>query len=190
MDTTPNLALPYLAAAQSQKHVTHNEALRALDALIQLAVVSRVALAPPAGPGSGVRYIIPAGATGVWAGHDLNIAAWQDGAWAFFAPLIGWLAYVADEAKHLAARLPDAPTPWDKVAHFCYYGLMAVLLVHGLGRRWLWVPLVLVPAVGALDEWHQFYVPGRDASVFDWMADAAGTGVAVFAFWRIRGRDG
>ena len=82
------------------------------------------------------------------------------------------------------------PAPWDKVAHFCYYGLMAVLLAHGLGRRWLWVPLVLVLAVGALDEWHQFYVPERDASVFDWMADAAGTGVAVFACWRIRGRDG
>ena len=81
------------------------------------------------------------------------------------------------------------PAGWDKVAHFCYYGLMAVLLAHGLGRRWLWVVLLLVPIVGALDEWHQLYVPGRDASVFDWMADAAGTGVAVFVCWR-KGRDG
>jgi hypothetical protein len=32
MDTT-HLQLPYLAAAQAQKHVTHNEALRLLDAL-------------------------------------------------------------------------------------------------------------------------------------------------------------
>ena len=32
MDSTPNLQLPYLMAAQAQKHVTHNEALRALDA--------------------------------------------------------------------------------------------------------------------------------------------------------------
>lgn len=35
-ETTPRLALPYLMPAQAQKHVTHNEALRMLDALVQL----------------------------------------------------------------------------------------------------------------------------------------------------------
>ena len=30
MDTTSNLNLPFIAAAQAQKHVTHNESLRAL----------------------------------------------------------------------------------------------------------------------------------------------------------------
>ena len=30
-DTTTHLGLPYLLAAQAQKHVTHNEALRLLD---------------------------------------------------------------------------------------------------------------------------------------------------------------
>ena len=29
MDTSPNLALPYIIAAQAQKHVTHNEAILA-----------------------------------------------------------------------------------------------------------------------------------------------------------------
>ncbi|HEY5829350.1 MAG TPA: DUF2793 domain-containing protein, partial [Hyphomicrobiaceae bacterium] len=28
MDSSPNLILPYIIAAQAQKHVTHNEALR------------------------------------------------------------------------------------------------------------------------------------------------------------------
>ncbi len=74
------------------------------------------------------------------------------------------------------------PAPWDKVAHFCYYGTMAILLVHGLGRRWWLIPLVVVPTIGALDEWHQFYVPGRDSSVYDWGADALGTVVAVYAY--------
>ena len=32
MDTTTNLQLPFIAAAQAQKHVTHIEALRGLDA--------------------------------------------------------------------------------------------------------------------------------------------------------------
>src|SRR5215207_4151202 len=41
MSATPKLALPLLAAAQAQKHVTHNEALSTLDALDQLAVRER-----------------------------------------------------------------------------------------------------------------------------------------------------
>jgi VanZ family protein len=30
-----------------------------------------------------------------------------------------------------------------------------------------------------LDEWHQAHVPGRFASVLDWVADAVGTALAV-----------
>ena len=41
MNDTPNLALPYILASQAQKHVTHNEAIRTLDCLVQLAVESR-----------------------------------------------------------------------------------------------------------------------------------------------------
>jgi hypothetical protein len=41
-DTTPNLTLPYIVAAQAQKHVTHSEAIRMLDALLQIAVVDRL----------------------------------------------------------------------------------------------------------------------------------------------------
>jgi hypothetical protein len=36
MEMTPNLSLPYILAAQAQKHVTHNEAIRALDVLVQI----------------------------------------------------------------------------------------------------------------------------------------------------------
>jgi lysophospholipase L1-like esterase len=97
MDSTPNLQLPYIMAAQAQKHVTHNEALRALDALVQLAVLDKDLAAPPASPAEGSRYIVAASPSGVWAGQAANIAAWQDGAWMFHAPGEGWLAWVADE---------------------------------------------------------------------------------------------
>jgi hypothetical protein len=99
MDTSPNLELPYLAAAQAQKHVTHNEALRALDALVQLAVLDRDLVAPPVSADNGDRYIVAAAATGAWAGHAGRVAAFQDNAWIFFAPQIGWLAWVVDEAN-------------------------------------------------------------------------------------------
>ena len=94
---TPNLGLPFLVAAQAQKHVTHNEALRILDALVHLAVIDRDAATPPEGPVDGDRYIVAAGGTGAWAGHDLEIAAYQDGAWIFFAPRAGWRSWIGDE---------------------------------------------------------------------------------------------
>lgn len=92
MADTPNLVLPYLAANQSQKHVTVNEALRRLDALVQVTVQSAALASPPGSPAEGQRWILPAAPTGAWAGHGGQIAAWQDGAWAFYAPLDGWTA--------------------------------------------------------------------------------------------------
>jgi Protein of unknown function (DUF2793). len=94
---TPNLALPFIQAAQSQKHVTHNEAIRILDAMVQLGVLDRHLSAPPASPAEGARYVVAASPTGAWTGHAGKIAAYQDAAWAFYAPQEGWLTWVADE---------------------------------------------------------------------------------------------
>ena len=47
MTDTPNLTLPYIFASQAQKHVTHNEAIRTLDCLVQLSVESRALTSPP-----------------------------------------------------------------------------------------------------------------------------------------------
>ena len=101
MADTPNLVLPFIEAAQAQKHVTHNEGLRVLDAAVQLSVIDRDLTTPPGSPSDGDRYIPASGATGDWSGKDLNIAAYQDGAWAFLAPREGWLCWVADEDKLL-----------------------------------------------------------------------------------------
>lgn len=102
MDTTPNLSLPYIAAAQAQKHVTHNEAIRALDAIVQLTALDRDLTTPPATPTDGERYVVGSGATDARLGRDDAIAAWQDGAWAFYPPQEGWLLWVADEDVLLA----------------------------------------------------------------------------------------
>jgi hypothetical protein len=116
MDTTDNLGLPYIAAAQAQKHVTHNEALRNLDALVHLMVLDKDLSSPPASPAAGDRYIVGAGPTGAWSGQGGNIAAWQDGAWAFHAPRGGWLAWIADESRLYAWRAgawAPLPTAFD-----------------------------------------------------------------------------
>jgi hypothetical protein len=99
MDATSNLNLPFIVAAQAQKHVTHNEALRALDAVVQLAVLDKDLATPPGAPAEGARYIVGQSPTGAWAGQAGSIAAFQDGAWAFYAPQEGWRAWVADEDR-------------------------------------------------------------------------------------------
>jgi hypothetical protein len=50
IEQSPNLGLPYIMAAQAQKHVTHNEAIRSLDVLVQLSVVDRDLNGPPSLP--------------------------------------------------------------------------------------------------------------------------------------------
>lgn len=96
-DATTHLLLPYILAAQAQKHVTHNEALRLLDGLVQLSVLDRDLTAPPGSPTDGDRYIVGSGATAAWAGWDLNVALWTDGAWLRLPPRTGWRAWVEDE---------------------------------------------------------------------------------------------
>ena len=100
-DATTNLLLPYILAAQAQKHVTHNEGLRILDGLVQLSVLDRDLTAPPGGPADGDRYVVGSGATGDWAGWDLNVALWTDGAWLRLPPRSGWRVWIEDEEQLL-----------------------------------------------------------------------------------------
>jgi hypothetical protein len=99
MSDTTRLGLPYLAAAQSQKHVTHNDALSMLDALVQIAVVERDRTTPPAAPAEGERYIVGPDPAGAFAGKAGQLAAFDDGAWRFFPPRAGWSAFVASEGR-------------------------------------------------------------------------------------------
>ncbi|XHE57046.1 DUF2793 domain-containing protein (plasmid) [Phaeobacter sp. BS34] len=93
-ETTPRLALPYLMPAQAQKHVTHNEALRMLDALVQLRLEGFDATTPPTTPTEGAAYGLADSPTDAWAGQGGRLAIWQDAAWQFLTPQPGWRAWV------------------------------------------------------------------------------------------------
>ncbi len=101
MATSQNLGLPLIEASQAQKHVTHNEALRALDAIVQLAVKDRDLATPPGAPADGDRYLVAASPTDDWTGHAGEVAAWQDGVWDFYTPQAGWRSFVEDEGALL-----------------------------------------------------------------------------------------
>jgi hypothetical protein len=97
MSDSTNLQLPYLDGAQAQKHVSVNEGLRRLDALVLLAVEDKDLTAPPGSPADGSRYIPKATATGAWSGKENHVAHYVDGAWEFYAPREGFVAYMRDE---------------------------------------------------------------------------------------------
>jgi len=95
-DTSPILSMPYIQPAQAQKHVTHNEALRLLDMIVQLAVLSADQSVPPSTAVDGDRYLVAASGQAEWAGQDGNIAVFVDASWQFIVPLEGWSAQVRD----------------------------------------------------------------------------------------------
>ncbi len=81
--------------------------------------------------------------------------------------------------------LPMVPAPYDKLVHASVYGL--ALAVAGWALRptfWHCLALALLGmAVGAGQEWHQSLLPGRVASVEDWLADLAGLLCGLLLCW-------
>jgi len=78
---------------------------------------------------------------------------------------------------------------WDKLQHLLAYGALGVAV--GLWASpvfWkrrpvlvlLWVTLA-GSAYGAIDEFHQYFVPGRDCNVWDWIADTLGVFLGALA---------
>ncbi len=79
--------LPLIAASQAQKHVTHNEALSLLDALVQLACLDKDFTAPPPSPAEGDRYLVVAAEPGgAWAGLAGQVVRYGDGVWTGAVP--------------------------------------------------------------------------------------------------------
>ncbi len=104
-----------------------------------------------------------------------------------WAPALAWAALL-----FVLSSRPSLPSPgvqhFDKAAHFGAYAVLGAFLAFAAARTgW---PLRLAAALGILygasDEIHQMFVPGRSASVLDWLADAAGVLAAVYLYARWR----
>lgn len=113
--TTPILGITEAQAGQAQLHLTINEALRILEAVAELVVISKTTTVPPASPSDGDRYILNDSPTGVWAGQNNNVALCIGSTWVFIPPRIGWRAYVTDEAIQVE-YVSGSPSGWFEVA--------------------------------------------------------------------------
>ncbi len=85
-DLSSRLGLPFLHSGQAQKEVSHNEALKRLDFLVQPIVQALAPAVIPPTPVEGQCWIVGSGASGLWSGHDAHLACWSDGGWRFAAP--------------------------------------------------------------------------------------------------------
>jgi hypothetical protein len=78
------------------------------------------------------------------------------------------------------------PAGADKLVHLGLYLILGLLLAWGKTRTGFAGPairlLIMGAGYGALDEWHQSFVPGRDVSAGDWLADTAGVALGLLLF--------
>ena len=109
--------------------------------------------------------------------------------WAATAAAVGLpLGLYIGGAQPIAVGL--IPEPWDKLAHMAVFALLAGAIGYASGlrgaRMW-WLAFAGALAVGAVDEWHQIYLPGRGPGWDDLVADAVGAALGATALrWRTR----
>lgn len=88
---------------------------------------------------------------------------------------------------------PDVFFGVDKLYHlsaFFIYGICCRLFTEGIFyinhyKLKLYMAAFLGIAFGAIDELHQSFVPGRDASILDFLADVLGVFISTFVWNKI-----
>jgi VanZ family protein len=89
-------------------------------------------------------------------------------------------------AQPIAVNL--VPEPWDKLLHGVVFALLAWALGFASGfHGWRSLAVAFFGSllIGLLDEWHQLYLPGRQAGWSDFVADMAGglIGTVSLTLW-------
>jgi VanZ family protein len=105
-------------------------------------------------------------------------------------PPLLWAAVILTATSIPNPSIPN-PARADLLAHFGMYGVLGFLLARAPAapRARTLVMLALGASLfGAVDEYHQRFIPGRFASVDDWAADSLGAALGVLAFAAARKR--
>ncbi|HLS91295.1 MAG TPA: VanZ family protein [Limnochordia bacterium] len=108
---------------------------------------------------------------------------------------MGLLYYLSSipggEIEEIGIRIPDY------LLHAAAYAVLALLLHAALRRAWQapprtawWIAWMVAVVYGVTDEYHQSFVPGRDPSLKDLVADALGAAMALSLWTRWANRHG
>jgi len=71
------------------------------------AVISMTTSSAPGAPAAGDTYLVPAGATGIWATQVGKIAEWNGAAWFYFVPVAGHGTSLPDGRVFERSGRPD-----------------------------------------------------------------------------------
>ena len=98
----------------------------------------------------------------------------------YLALLTGWIAILITLTSIPDPDFGEGFPGMDKAAHFGFYGVAGFLCAlwrresGRSGRRAVAFAVVFVVLLGASDEIHQRWIPGRSMEFLDWIADASG----------------
>ena len=102
-----------------------------------------------------------------------------------WTPPVVWVVLIL-----IATSWPDVSVgpdvlPIDKAFHFCAYAVLSALMLRAtlMPRDFGTIAIIiaLVSLLGAVDEWHQAFIPSRSMSFADWIADSTGAIVGALA---------
>lgn len=118
-------------------------------------------------------------------GARLNARRW-------LPPLL-WAGVILFGTSLPQEAVPVQTAGIDKVLHFSIYTVFSYLLtrqISDITTRWRAAAAAVVFAMvfGAIDEWHQRFIPGRSTEFADWRADTIGAVVGALACVAIRHR--
>jgi len=109
----------------------------------------------------------------------------------FLLAAIAWAALLYYLSAQTGLDVPQLFPGQDKVFHAGVYAVLGFLVAGSMrpvqyvySRQQVWLAAAIVAGYGLLDEFHQSFVPGRSADLYDVMADSAGglLGIAALIF--------
>ena len=106
-----------------------------------------------------------------------------------WGPVVLYMGIIFVVSHQPEVSIPAGLT--DKQSHSLAYTLLGILIVRALAGgfgvrvspRAALLGVLLTALYGASDEYHQTFVAGRSADVYDLYADATGGAIGAFACW-------
>lgn len=108
----------------------------------------------------------------MWMRHLLhNQWLWR----CLFYPLVAFVLFLATSPR--AYPIPSSSI--DKVNHFLAFFVMAILLDRAHQRLGVKGMVIILGALGMIIEIIQYFLPYRDFSLLDWLADMGGVALGL-----------
>lgn len=101
---------------------------------------------------------------------------WQKAFW--WAVALAYMAFIFHLSSQSSLPTPTFFPHQDKLFHLGAYLILGMFLAYAAPgpsqKKRFWLAFALASVYGISDELHQSFVPGRDASSLDWLADTLG----------------